>query len=98
MQALRELLAQYGLGLVFVNVLVEQLGLPVPAIPILVLAGGLASDGDFSALAVFAAAFAASTIGDTLWFVAGRRYGLGRAVVIDRPGGAGFDRGVLCAA
>ncbi len=31
--------ARIGLGLVFVNVLVEQAGLPVPAYPTLIIAG-----------------------------------------------------------
>ena len=75
MQALRDLLAQYGLGLVFVNVLVEQAGLPLPAIPTLVLAGALAGDGELSPAAVFAAALGASMLGDAAWFAAGRRYG-----------------------
>jgi len=69
------LIAQYGLSLVFANVLVEQIGVPVPAIPTLVIAGALAVDGKISAWATFGAAFAACTIGDVLWYLAGRLYG-----------------------
>jgi membrane protein DedA with SNARE-associated domain/rhodanese-related sulfurtransferase len=73
------LIAQYGLALVFVNVLAEQIGLPVPAVPTLIVAGALAADGTFSAWALFGVAFIACGIGDTVWYVAGRLYG--RAVM-----------------
>ena len=36
------LIAQYGLLLVFVNVLLEQAGVPVPAVPTLIVAGAMA--------------------------------------------------------
>jgi membrane protein DedA with SNARE-associated domain len=39
------LLAQYGLLLVFSNVLLAQLGLPLPAVPTLIVAGALVRDG-----------------------------------------------------
>src|SRR5712664_3095926 len=35
---MNRLIAQYGLALVFANVLLEQLGLPIPAVPALVVA------------------------------------------------------------
>jgi membrane protein DedA with SNARE-associated domain/rhodanese-related sulfurtransferase len=69
------LLSQYGLALVFANVLVEQLGLPVPAIPTLIVAGALAADGRLSAPAIFGVAVVACTIGDAAWYAAGRLYG-----------------------
>ncbi len=74
-----QLIAQYGLALVFTNVLAEQIGLPVPAVPTLIVAGALAADGTFSAWALFGVAFIASAIADTIWYVAGRLYG--RAVM-----------------
>ena len=43
--------SQYGLAIVFANVLIEQLGVPVPAIPTLVIAGALAAEGKLSAFA-----------------------------------------------
>jgi membrane protein DedA with SNARE-associated domain/rhodanese-related sulfurtransferase len=69
------LIAEYGLALVFANVLLEQLGLPVPAMPTLVVAGALAAEGEFSIVAIFAAAFVACMIGDAAWYLAGRRWG-----------------------
>jgi membrane protein DedA with SNARE-associated domain/rhodanese-related sulfurtransferase len=67
--------APFGLSLIFLNVLLEQLGLPVPAIPTLVIAGALAANGQLPASAVLALAVAASLIGDSTWYVAGRAYG-----------------------
>jgi membrane protein DedA with SNARE-associated domain/rhodanese-related sulfurtransferase len=75
MQDLVDLIAQYGLLLVFINVLVEQVGLPVPAVPTLVIAGALAATGQLSAPAVFGVAVLACYIGDGLWFAGGRIYG-----------------------
>src|SRR5690349_8118503 len=68
--------APFGLGLIFLNVLLEQLGAPVPAIPTLVIAGALAANGRLPALGVFALAVAASLIGDSSWYLAGRAYGV----------------------
>jgi membrane protein DedA with SNARE-associated domain len=42
-----ELIEQYGIVIVFINVLLEQLGLPIPAYPTLVLAGALVSPAKF---------------------------------------------------
>jgi len=69
------LLAEFGVLLVYVNVLVEQLGMPVPAIPTIIVAGAVAATGRISPLAVFAAAIGAALIADTAWYLAGRRYG-----------------------
>src|SRR5690349_19608576 len=72
---MNELITQYGLALVFANVLLEQLGLPIPAIPTLIVAGALSAEGKFSAWGIFGVAFVACMIGDGLWYLAGRRYG-----------------------
>jgi len=72
---MNRLVAEYGLALVFANVLLEQLGLPIPAVPTLVVAGALAAEGELSPLAVFGVAFVACMIGDAVWYLAGRRYG-----------------------
>ena len=75
MDEMTSLLAQYGLALVFANVLLTQIGVPVPAIPMLIVAGALAHDGQMSLPLVLAVAVAASLLGDIPWFVAGRAYG-----------------------
>jgi len=72
---LASLVSQYGLAIVFTNVLVEQIGMPVPAIPTLMVAAALAVNGKLSLVAVFAVALLACAIADIAWYIAGRRYG-----------------------
>jgi membrane protein DedA with SNARE-associated domain/rhodanese-related sulfurtransferase len=64
-----------GLGVLFLNVLLDQLGLPLPAVPILVVAGGMAASGRLPVIAVFALAMLACMLGDSVWYFAGRFYG-----------------------
>jgi membrane protein DedA with SNARE-associated domain len=66
------LFAQYGLLLVFGNVLLAQAGLPLPALPMLIVAGALVRDGQLSLTLVLLAAVAGSLLGDLPWYVAGR--------------------------
>ena len=75
MAALTQYVLTYGLPLVFVIVLLEQLGAPIPAIPVLVVAGALSMDHDFSAWQVLLVAIVASLIADTVWFLLGRSQG-----------------------
>jgi membrane protein DedA with SNARE-associated domain len=72
---LRTLVLQHGVSFVFLNVLVEQLGIPIPAIPTLLVAGALAADGRLSFGKLLAAAFVATVAADTVWFLLGRRFG-----------------------
>jgi membrane protein DedA with SNARE-associated domain/rhodanese-related sulfurtransferase len=69
------LITQYGLALVFANVLIQQMGLPIPVVPTLMLAGALAANGKLSAAAIFAVAYAACAISDATWYAGGRLYG-----------------------
>jgi membrane protein DedA with SNARE-associated domain/rhodanese-related sulfurtransferase len=73
--AMIELIAEYGVLLVFINVLVEQAGAPLPAVPTLVVAGALASAGKLPWGSVILAALLACLIADVAWYWAGRRYG-----------------------
>lgn len=75
MNDLRALVLQHGVGFVFLNVLIEQLGIPVPAVPTLLVAGALAADGRLSFGKLLAAAFVATVAADTVWFLLGRRFG-----------------------
>jgi len=75
MEQMIGLLAQYGLLLVFANVLLAQAGLPLPALPTLIVAGALVRDGQLSLVMVLLAAVAASLLGDLPWYAAGRRAG-----------------------
>ncbi|MEB0135861.1 DedA family protein/thiosulfate sulfurtransferase GlpE [Actimicrobium sp. CCC2.4] len=69
------LLQHYGLLLVFANVLLEQMGLPIPAYPILIVAGALAMLGDFSWQACLLVSVAACLITDLSWHAAGKYFG-----------------------
>jgi membrane protein DedA with SNARE-associated domain/rhodanese-related sulfurtransferase len=72
---LQTLLVTYGVLLVFLNVLLGQAGLPVPAYPILVAAGALAAQGRLSGAGVLLACTLACIVADTGWYWAGHRYG-----------------------
>lgn len=59
---------------VFVNVLLQQLGMPVPAVPTLLLAGSLALAPPMLAKMLLAAVVA-SVVADWIWYGAGRAFG-----------------------
>jgi membrane protein DedA with SNARE-associated domain/rhodanese-related sulfurtransferase len=71
------LLLDHGPLLVFLNVLLEQAGLPIPAYPLLVVAGALVLHGDLPWFITLAAAVLACLISDAAWFYGGRRFGSG---------------------
>ena len=75
LQDLVTLIGQYGPWMIFAIVLLEQLGLPLPALPALFIAGALTAGGDLSMPALFGSAVLACLAGDTVWYAAGRRYG-----------------------
>jgi membrane protein DedA with SNARE-associated domain/rhodanese-related sulfurtransferase len=70
------IIAEYGLVIVFANVLVDQIGLPVPAVPTLVVAGAIAADGGLPLIPLFASAVLACCIADSLWYLIGQIYGI----------------------
>lgn len=72
-----ELIAQYGLLLVFINVLVEQAGAPVPAVPTMIVAGALAAADRLPLGGVLLVAVVACLLADFAWYAAGRRFGGG---------------------
>lgn len=69
-------LSTYGYAALFACVLAEQLGLPLPAAPILLAAGALASAGKLNLAAALLFAVAASLIGDSVWYSLGRTQGM----------------------
>jgi len=72
-----ELITHYGLFVVFFNVLVEQAGVPVPAVPTLVVAGALSATDRLPLPGVLLAALVACLLSDAGWYLAGRRFGGG---------------------
>ena len=75
MRTLIDLLVQNSLGWVFLFTLAARVGLPVPAAPLLVVAGGLAASQLISWPLVLLVSIAANLIGDGIWYEAGRRHG-----------------------
>lgn len=75
--AIIALIAQYGLLLIFLNVLVEQAGVPVPAVPTLVVAGALVANGQISLVGVLLVTLLACLLSDLMWYWAGRHFGAG---------------------
>jgi membrane protein DedA with SNARE-associated domain/rhodanese-related sulfurtransferase len=70
------LITQYGLLIVAANVFVDQIGLPVPAMPTLILAGAIAAGGALGLSSLFMVAVLACIVPDCVWFLVGRRYGM----------------------
>ncbi|HLX03853.1 MAG TPA: VTT domain-containing protein [Trinickia sp.] len=69
------MIASWGAGVVFLNVLLTRLGVPIPAVPVLVLAGTAIASHTLSFWPVLLAAVFGALAGDGVWFAAGRRYG-----------------------
>jgi membrane protein DedA with SNARE-associated domain/rhodanese-related sulfurtransferase len=67
--------SQLGLALVILNVLLDQAGLPIPAIPTLIVAGAVAADHHVWGAELYVGAVLVCVVADTAWFVAGRWYG-----------------------
>lgn len=72
-----QFLANHTTPVLFLAIFIEQIGLPIPAAPLLVAAGALVADGALNpALAIFVT-LAACVLPDLLWFHIGRRGGKG---------------------
>jgi membrane protein DedA with SNARE-associated domain/rhodanese-related sulfurtransferase len=69
----------HAYAILFLWVLVEQLGLPVPSIPLLLTAGTLSATHRVSFPSAVCAVLAACVLSDSTWYALGRRYG-GRVI------------------
>jgi membrane protein DedA with SNARE-associated domain len=67
-----DVLVRYGYLVVFGSVLAEQIGIPIPAIPFLLAAGGLAGSGRLSLALLLALSGVASLMADMIWYWIGR--------------------------
>ncbi len=70
MDDLTQFLIHYGELVLFVVVLAEQVGLPIPAVPVLLAAGALAGAGNMSLPVAISLALVACLLGDcsgTIW-------------------------------
>jgi membrane protein DedA with SNARE-associated domain/rhodanese-related sulfurtransferase len=70
-----DLVQRYGLALAFGAVLIEQIGLPVPAYPVLIITAALSAQGNYSVPQVVAIAVLACVLADVAWYHAGARFG-----------------------
>jgi membrane protein DedA with SNARE-associated domain len=67
-----EFIAAHGYSFLFVFVFAEQIGLPVPSVPVLLAGGALARVGDIDlTLAILVSVFA-SLLSDIIWYELGR--------------------------
>ena len=69
------LFVHYAYLIIFLWVLVEQIGIPIPSIPVLLTAGTLTATHRIHHIYVVLAVLAACMVADTIWFSLGRRYG-----------------------
>jgi membrane protein DedA with SNARE-associated domain len=75
MNQLFPFLTRYGYIVVFVWVLAEQIGLPLPAEPFLLVVGGMTGQRQLNFPWTFLLAAIGSLLADSIWFAMGRRKG-----------------------
>ena len=76
MNSTLEFLVRHGYVVVLGWVFVEQIGLPIPSIPLLLAAGALAGTGRMNIFAALFVAMFAAVCADSLWFQLGRIKGI----------------------
>jgi membrane protein DedA with SNARE-associated domain len=76
MHSLFEFLLHHGYVVLLGWVFAEQIGLPVPSVPLLLATGALAGAGRLSFLASLFFCVLAAVAADSLWFQLGRRKGI----------------------
>lgn len=75
MYLLTHVLLMYGYLVLFAWLLVEQLGVPLPSVPVLIAAGALSAQHQINFPLALAAGIAGSLVADSSWYFIGRRYG-----------------------
>ena len=70
-----EFVVQYGYLILFVWVMVEMLGVPIPSAPLMLVAGSLTATHRLSLPLVILSVVAGCIAGDTVWYFLGKRYG-----------------------
>jgi membrane protein DedA with SNARE-associated domain len=70
-----DFLIRHGYAVLFGWVLLEQMGLPIPAAPLLIAAGALARAGKMNLTFAVALAFVAVILADLFWYALGRYRG-----------------------
>jgi membrane protein DedA with SNARE-associated domain/rhodanese-related sulfurtransferase len=75
MQQVAPVIEQYGLLVVFLNVLLAEGGVPLPAFPILIAATALVTQGRHLVPEIILAGVSGSLTADLAWYWGGKRYG-----------------------
>ncbi|MGH9458801.1 MAG: VTT domain-containing protein [Thermoanaerobaculia bacterium] len=75
MNEILALLTRHGEAVVFVAAFLEQIGAPIPAIPVIVVAGAVAATTGGGVASLLVLAVAGALLADVVWYVLGRRYG-----------------------
>jgi membrane protein DedA with SNARE-associated domain len=75
MNQLFRFLVGHAEAVLFAAIFAEQIGLPLPAIPILLSAGALIADGVLNPVTAVGITVVASVLADLIWFYLGRRGG-----------------------
>lgn len=75
MNEILSFLVQHGYTLLFVWVFGEQIGLPIPAAPILLAAGALAGKGQLHLAMAVSLSVIAALLSDLFWYLIGRQKG-----------------------
>ena len=70
-----QFLLRHGYAVLFASVFAEQIGLPIPAIPMLLAMGALVGTGQFAFAAALLVTMLASLSSDFIWYQLGRRRG-----------------------
>lgn len=65
----------YGYAILFLWVLAEQLGMPIPSAPLMITAGTLTATHRMNLSLALLSVLAASLISDSLWYQLGKRFG-----------------------
>jgi membrane protein DedA with SNARE-associated domain len=75
LQQLQELLSRWGYGVIFMGMLLENAGLPLPGETITLVGGYAAGSGQLNLLGVMGAAASGAILGDNIGYWIGRRAG-----------------------
>lgn len=72
---LTNFISHYGLPALFVTLVLETLGAPVPGESAILVTSGLAAQGDLNPYGVAIAAFCGAVLGDNIGYLIGRKFG-----------------------
>src|SRR5258707_4416350 len=84
MNEVLQFLIEHGYAILFGVVFLEQAGLPVASVPVLLGIGALSAEGRFSVVSALLLSLLASLTADIVWYELGRRRGYGVLRVLCR--------------